>query len=154
MDQNEKAIRARLGLAETATHAEVARAALAQLDSLVPRADLEQALHRAQAAEAALHQLRKEQHANEVKRAIDDARKAGKIAPASVPYYERMCATPEGLAAFKELVEKLPVIVADDPHADHEPPAPGRTLTAQQKKIAHSMGLTEEQYLAALQIQG
>lgn len=153
MNEHEKGIRARLGLPETATHAEVARVALAQLDSLVPRADLEQALHRAQAAEAALHQLRQEQHAAEVRRAIDDARKAGKIAPASVPHYERMCATPEGLQAFRELVATLPSIVADDPHAARETQASSeqRALSGLHRQLAQRMGLRDEEVVAAME---
>lgn len=151
MDEQEKALRARLGLPETASHAEVARATIARFDQLVPKADLELALNRANAAEGELKKHRETQHAAEVERVLTEARKGGKIAPASIEHYRSMAATPEGLKAVQALFATLPSIVPDDHRSDDNPPgAKGdKTLSAHEKQIAASMGLSEKEYLEA-----
>lgn len=152
MNEHEKALRARLGLPETATHAEVARAVLAQFDSLVPRAELEAVLHRAQTAETELKRIRDEAHATELNRVIEDGRKSGKIIPALVEHYRTMFAA-VGIEKARAAVAAMPVVVADDHRRDDDPPGTDggkMALTAHQKKLAADMGLTEDEYRAAL----
>lgn len=177
MTEEEKALRRRLGLAETATHAEVAQAVEARFAQLVPRTELELAHSRVQATEAPRAALakrlglahdatidvvlgsalahivksEKDAHTSAVERELESARKAGKITPASVEHYRAMAATSEGLERIKALFATMPSMVGDDPHSDDNAPGPQGTLTPQQREIAHSMGLTDEEYLAALQ---
>lgn len=150
MLNEEKDLRKRLGLPETATAAEVAHATLEQLGALVPRADLEAAHARAARAEAELEAAARAQHADAVKTALERAATAGKIQPASLPIYERMCATPTGFAEFLELEKTLVPVVSSEPHRHAPaPPPPGAGLTAQQKRIAAELGLTEDQFREA-----
>ncbi len=156
-DMNEdlrKQLAARLGLPATATADEIVRAAMAQLDTLVPRAHLDEAVARAARAEGDLARIQGEQHAASVKATLEGAREAGKIPPAAMAHYERMCATPEGLAQVKALIETLPSITAADPRRDDNPPGAAPKLTKQQRKLAADMGLSEEEFLASLTLDG
>ena len=150
MNEHERRLRARLGLPETANAEEVARVAFNTLETSVPRTDLDAANARAEAAETQLTEHRQAAHQVAVDVALNTARTEGRIAPASIEHYRRMCSSPEGLASFQELAATLPRIVAADPHSDANPPGSDlAALTENEKRIAAELGLTEEQYAAA-----
>jgi phage I-like protein len=156
-----KAIAAALGLAETATSPEivtaigalkVATALNAQQPDLarfVPRADYELALNRATAAEAKIAADGRAAHETKVALAIDEAVKAGKVAPASREFYVATCATAEGLAAFEKFVASAPTAFREivDPKKD-EPGAGGVALNSEQLAAAKALGLDAKKFAA------
>lgn len=154
-----KTILAKLGLPETASENDaVARIAEMQtalnarqpdLAAFVPRADYELALNARKTAEAAVAAREKADHDSEVTRLIDDALKAGKIAPASKDFYLATCASAEGLAQFKKFVAVQPSVFANSGLEEKKLDDPKIALNAAEEEVLNAMGLSREDYLAA-----
>ncbi|PJJ96572.1 hypothetical protein CO615_10665 [Lysobacteraceae bacterium NML75-0749] len=118
-------------LKQTADTAQALNSQQPSLERFVPRADYDAALNRAETAEATIKQQAEAAHAAAVETAVNDAVAAGKIVPANRDYYKQSCNTPEGLARFREFVERAPVIAA--PSGLDDKPAPsGQAMNAQQ----------------------
>lgn len=152
----DKELLKKLGLAETATAADAiaaidklqtaANAAKPSLTEFVPRADHDLALNRAETAERALADRQKADHDEKVARAIEEAIRGGKIAPASKGFYEATCATAEGLTNFLEFVAAQPshfTPVLDKKDVDQ---GEKTALNADQKVAAAAMGLDEAKF--------
>ncbi|CAA0129454.1 Uncharacterised protein [Starkeya nomas] len=156
-----KSTLAALGLAETATEADataavtklktdlVAATASAQTPSLekfVPRADYDQVLQRATAAEQKLTERDRSDLDARVTTLIDGAVAAGKIAPASKPHYVALAQ--KDFAQVEGLLATAPQIVKpsglDDPGRT-TPPA--GTLDEVEKAMCRQLGLSEADYL-------
>lgn len=121
------------------------------LDKFVPRADYEQALARAGAAEKLIADEKAAAHKVAVDAEIEAASKAGKVAPTSVEYFRKQCATPEGLAMFRDFLKTSPMVVADS-NLDKKP-VPGAgdpQITDEQMAIYTRCGITKEQALKSL----
>jgi phage I-like protein len=153
----------KLGLAETATEAD----AIAALDTLqtslnaartpdlnlyVPRADYELALNRATTAETKLTERERAARAAETAALIDDAIKAGKIAPASKDFYVATCASEEGLAAFRKHVQTLPKMF-DPAKIEDRQNQQDVALNSEQAEIALTMGIDPKAFAAHLAAQ-
>nr|WP_049792624.1 phage protease [Polymorphum gilvum] len=127
----------------------LAAAEAPSMERFVPRADYDQAIARAGAAETSLAAEQTKIRDAEVNAAIEDAVKAGKIAPASRDHYRALCAAEGGLDTFRKLVGTMPVIGA--PSDLDERDRKGRpALTDQQRSIAAMLGQSEEDYATSL----
>lgn len=159
----DKELCAALGLPETATKEEVLAAVVtnkgtgkkqAELNSVdltayCPRADLNAAESRATVAEQKLTELNAESLKVKATASVDAAIASRKIAPASKDEYLNLCSTEAGLASFEsimsktpELIQKLPIVPSKEPDSGNGLPA----LNADEKKLADSMGYTEDEY--------
>lgn len=81
------------------------------LDRFVPRADYDAVLARATNAEQRLTTLETERRAAEIKTLIEQGLAEGKIAPATVDYYQAMCQTEGGVQAFTAFLAKAPALL-------------------------------------------
>lgn len=160
-EDNMKSILAGLGLAETATEAD-ALAALTKLKTdlvtatasaqtpplakFVPRADYDQVLQRATAAEQKLTERDRTDLDARVTTLIDGAVAAGKIAPASKAHYVALAQ--KDIASVEALLATAPQIVKpsglDDPA---KKPALGGVLDDVEKAMCRQLGLDEAAYL-------
>lgn len=154
---DKKALCAALGLAETATEAEIlaainANKALASqqqqptLDKFVPRADYDLVVAARDTAQTALASRAadelKAQATAEVEKGIAD----GKIAPASKAFYLATCATKDGLDKFKAFLTSAPAIVKSKADAEPEHKGDGVALASEQSAVAKALGMTAELY--------
>lgn len=121
---------------------------------LTPKGELATMQARAIKAEEALSVHAKATREASIKACLDDAVKAGKVTPASRGKYEALCATDEGFATVKELIESLPASpIVGVQGSDKAPPAASGkrvALTAEEKAEAARIGVSEASYLAAL----
>lgn len=157
-------ILAALGLDEGADEARALNAIAAlktapDLSQYIPKADyvaLNAKLTRMEAAETARREAEekaaKERHETEVNAALDEAVKAGKVAPASKDFYRAGCATAEGLAAFKaEMNSRAPIVVPGEsgeaPSDDSANISDGPTDA--DRELARNSGLTVEEVVAS-----
>ena len=85
----------------------------ASLDKLVPRADYDLALNRAEAAETKVQQIEQEQQQKAIELAINQALEQGVITPATVDYHRVCCQQDGGLEQFQDFVKKAPRVVSD-----------------------------------------
>jgi phage I-like protein len=167
-----KEVYAVLGLAETATEAEVLaavqvlqnKAALnaaasgtaqtqtdtskVDLAAYAPRADLNAMEARAAAAEKQLASLSAERFKTEVEGVIDQAIKDRKIAPVSKDQYLSLCTTADQLETLKKAFSTTPAIIGGGTQApEGAPPAGGSgvALNAEETATYKAMGYTEEE---------
>lgn len=142
-----------LGLPETAAPAEIEtaicalRASATQIDMtrFAPRADVEQALARAQAAEAELKALRDAALTAEIDAALDAAVEAGKIAPAARGFYVDACRAEGGLEKFRALVAASPAVVAPAVPAK-KPDAGAPALSAEEVAVCAALGVSPVEF--------
>lgn len=88
-----------------------ARAEQPSLDRFVPRADYDAVLARASNAEQRLTAFETERHAATIKTLLDRGLAEGKIVPATLDYYQAMCQTEGGIAAFEAFLAKAPALL-------------------------------------------
>lgn len=143
-----------LGLAANATEADIvaavteAKASNRQVDlsSYAPRADLDAAVNRANAAEAKLAEREAADHEKAIETAINAAQDAGKVIPASAETYRAMCREKGGLERFQALVPTLPVIAgAAESRASNkaENANSGSDLTDEERAVCRALGQDE-----------
>lgn len=121
-DMDRAAIAAALGIASAATDADIVTAINSMKTKadapdparFVPKADLDQALNRATAAEQKLADQAKAAEEQKAAALIDQAVKDGKIAPASKEHYLGLCRADGGYAQVEALLKTLPKIVGDN----------------------------------------
>jgi phage I-like protein len=166
-----KELCAALGLAETATEAEILAAARAlqsraalnaagpgaaqtqtdtsrvDLAAYAPRADLNAMEARALAAEGQLAELNAAHLKREAEAAVDEAVKGRKIAPASRAEYLALCSTQAGLESFKKIMATSPVIISAETQAPEGTPQGGQVaLNAAEMEAAQAAGYTDEEW--------
>jgi phage I-like protein len=155
------AIRAALGLPETATEEDGVAAIKAlkeaketalnserapSLDKYVPRGDYNALEQRAANAEQKLAQRDKDDLNTAINTEIEAALKAGKITPATKAYHVAACQEQGGLDRFREFVKAAPSVT--DPVVPDNKPEPTKTaLNAEQQQAARMLGMTDEQYI-------
>jgi phage I-like protein len=152
-----KALCRKLGLPEDAsvdaimgrvTELDAAHKALNARGEVVPKAELETALNRAQQAEAKLKAQEETAFNARVEAILDKHQKAGKFTPASREFFKSTCATQEGLEKFDKAMEAQPAVVA--PGAESMPAAEGdagketAALNAEDRDIAEQLGISLE----------
>lgn len=157
------AIRAALGLSETATEEDAVAAIKSlkeakeqaalnaerapSLSLYVPRDDYNALEQRALNAEQQLKQRDKDELNKAINSEIDAALKAGKITPATKAYHLAACQEEGGLERFREFVKAAPSVTAPVV-PDKQPGDPSNTaLNAEQQQAARMFGMTDAQYL-------
>ncbi|MEF2154657.1 phage protease [Luteimonas sp. FXH3W] len=135
---------------ETSTALNAERAKAPALDQYVPRADYDATLERASNAEAALAAKDKEAHDAAVSSEIDAALKAGKITPATVEYHRAACAEQGGLERFRAFVAAAPAVAEPSDLGARKPTGDTTALNAEQAAVARALGMSEDDYRAAL----
>ena len=137
-----------LGLAATATAAEVLAAAKAKAGAadpdptaFVPRAEFDRVATQ-------LNTLTTARAGELATAAVDDAIKAGKLAPAQRDW--GLAAAQKDLVAFQAYAKTAPVIVTPAaPSATPPPGDPEAALTSDELAVCKQMGLTEENFKLA-----
>ena len=115
---------------------------------MVPKADYQTVLNRAEEAEKALAVKAEADLKAEAETAINAAIEARKIAPASREYYAAQCVTREGLNAFEGFVKTAPEVVAAGsaaPEGSASPPAGKGGLNAEEAEVARQLGIDDEE---------
>lgn len=102
------------------------------------------ALNRAESAEGKLAEKEK----TEVESLVDQAVADGKVAPANKGMYLALCRTQEGRDQFKAFVSSAPKIVTDE-ETNHQKPASGEKLSADEVALCRQMNVSPEEFLAA-----
>lgn len=156
----EEAIRAALGLPETATVEEAVAAINAMkeakdkalnserapsLEKYVPRGDYNALEQRAANAEQQLNDLRKANQDKAIDAEIEAALAAGKITPATKGYHLAACQEQGGLERFRDFVKAAPSVI--DPVAPDGEPGTKTALNAEQQTAARMFGMSDEQYI-------
>lgn len=121
-------------------------------DKFVPRADYDTAINRASKAEDDLRKHHESARNAQVDALLDEAVKAGKVAPASKDHYKALCNSEEGMTSVKALIDNAPVI--GDPQKGFEgspPAAKASALNATEKTLCDQMGISHEDYLKTKQ---
>ncbi|MBV7262569.1 peptidase [Photobacterium sp. WH24] len=121
------------------------RAANPDLAKFVPKETHDLALNRAQTAEQKLADIADA----EINALVDGAIKAGKIAPANKDMYLATCRAEGGREQFEAFIKTAPVIASTESRHEKKPGADGNKLTDGELAMCRSLGLTQEQYLAA-----
>lgn len=121
------------------------------LEKFVPRADYDKIKGDLETANNTIKVAADAKLDAEVTAAVDDAVKAGKVAPASKDFYLATCRKDGGLDAFKKFVESAPVLTAaSDLDTKKASNAGGdKQLTADEKTMCATLGVTEEQFKQA-----
>lgn len=156
---------AALGLAATATEDEIVTAVTetraanrsVDLSSYAPRAELDAAVNRASAAEAALKTLKDEEQARAIDKVIGEAMDAGKVIPATEAEYRGMCSVEGGLERFTNLVKVMPVVAgAAQSRAANKADAKsdGPNLTDEERAVCRALGQDEATFAANKQKAG
>ena len=127
---------------------ETLRAAKVETNSqqdLVPKADYQLAMNRAEKAEAALANRDKTEFQNALNSALDAAVTAGKIAPASREFYVKTVRNAEDLNEFKTFIAGASAVVTN--HQQQAPesiPGNSSALNAEEAEIARQFGYDAE----------
>ena len=155
MDKFIQDARTALGLNTEATEAEVlakikelGKTTSLNSETLVPKADLQLALNRAQTAEGELATMKKQAFVSKRDGAIDAAVTEGKISPASKEYYQTSCNSEEALTQFVAFTKDLPQIVGGRIQAtDKKVPGEIVELNSEQLEMAARLGISTEDAL-------
>jgi phage I-like protein len=115
----------------------------ADITKLVPRADLDQALNRAETAEQALKDREAAELEDKIEVAVNRAIQDGKIAPASKDFYVASCRKDGGLKEFEDFAKAAPQVI-EDPQLPEKPEDGGKALNQQQAFIAEQFGNSAE----------
>lgn len=123
------------------------QATASALKDMVPRADLDSALARAQTAEGKVKDQEAKAFASRVDAAIEQAKKEGKIAPAQEAFYRGVCGDEKGLASFQQFASQSPAIVKEG--SDVPPPstAGNSVITEAERVIIAQCGIDEKTFL-------
>lgn len=158
-EESMKEIAKALGLPESATEAEiVARigargagtaAAQNQPVNMVPKADYDAVLQRADAAEEQVRQTAADELRREAETVVTAAISKGVAAPSSKEFWLGLCATRDGLRDVKAHLEAAPQVVnntatAGAAAAGAAPPA-AETRTPEDIEVRRQMGFDEEE---------
>lgn len=119
------------------------RAQTPDLAKFVPRGDYDSMSQRAQNAENALESEKKRQFDQAVDKEIEDAVSAGKITPATMDFYKRMCNSEDGLKSFREFVTAAPVITSPS-NLDGKQADSGTAVNAEVVGMGKFFGNTED----------
>jgi phage I-like protein len=115
----------------------------------MPRADYDQVLARAEAAEGKLTEVQDAARKDEVEAMIASAVSDGKIAPASKDHYVALAMASEGgFGEVKKLTETLPKIT-DPSNLDDQSTNPSG-LSEEDRQMCATLGLSEEDYAKQL----
>jgi phage I-like protein len=120
------------------------RAATPDPEKFVPKADHLLALNRITAFE----QADKVRQDAEVAAVVEEAIKAGKVAPASKDYHLASCRAEGGLQRFKDFVASAPVIAASPELDKRDPKDKATALNAEELAMCRMMGVSEEVFAA------
>ncbi len=155
------AIRAALGLPETATEDEAVAAIKAlkeaketalnsekapSLQLYVPRGDYNALEQRAANAEQKLADRDKADLDKAINAEIEAALKAGKITPATKGYHLAACQEEGGLERFREFVKAAPSVTATVVPEGKVDEQNKTALNAEQQQAARMFGMTDDQY--------
>ena len=112
------------------------------LEAMVPRADYDLALNRAQAAEAKVQHIEEEQQQAAIELAINQALEQGVITPATADYHRACCRQAGGLEQFQDFVSKAPKVVSDVAfnHANID----DHGLTDDERLVCELLGVNED----------
>jgi phage I-like protein len=155
-------IRQALGLGENATEQDAViainslnqektvalnRANTIDLEKAVPKETHQLALNRAETAEAALKAIQDKEIEALVQSGVD----AGKVAPANKEMFIGMCRQEGGIEQFNKFIESAPQIATNAQVKTPKTPDGKQKLEEHEIALCRTMGVTEEEFLAAKQ---
>lgn len=123
------------------------RASNIDLNVSVPKETYQLALNRAETAEAALKAIQE----SEIDALVDDAIKAGKVAPANKEMFLGMCRAEGGIEQFKKFVETAPAIATNSKVTTTQTSVQADALDPEEIALCRKMGVTQEEYLKSKQ---
>lgn len=141
------AIAKSLGLPEGATPEQLAHAIATQL---VPVSQLHEVSAKLAEATKQLDEQKRAAHAKRVDDLLDRAVRERRIPPSTKDFHRAACEA-MGVEAYETHLAKLAPQLQDDPATDesHAAETSADVLTAEEKDMAHRMGVTEAEYAAA-----
>ncbi|MBK1868263.1 phage protease [Aestuariivirga sp. YIM B02566] len=157
-EMDRKALCQKLGLAENATDADIAAAigtlqqkataSASQVDlaQYVPRADYDAVLADRNNLQTSIASRQAADLTTEGTALVEQAIKDAKIAPASKGFYLSLCSSREGIDKLKAFIASAPTVVPTTIGEDTGDKGTAKALTSQQKKIAASLGISEEDF--------
>lgn len=145
MSELHKAVCARLELASDASESAVIVALNARFEAQGKA--LADATERANKAETALNARDAADFERERTQVLDDAVKAGKVAPASRDHFAALCSSRDGLTQVKALLSTIPSITAPAPAGKTDVGA-AVELTPEERAMCRAAGITEAEFLA------
>ena len=122
-----------------------AKAKTPSTDDFMPRADYDATLARAQTAETKLKTAEEAGFKDEVNTVLAQAVKDGKITPGSKDHYTALCGDKDQLAKVVEAIGASPAIVSGS-GITGKPDADKSHLTAEEKSIVASLGISEDDF--------
>lgn len=135
---------------------QAARAQGSDLSKVVPRSEYDALKTQVTTLETAAKKRDEDERAARVERALDDATREGKIAPADRDFYKQSCSSDAGFESFKKhMASKAPNPIKD-PVLDNREPVKGSgsggdltaaDITKEQRAFLQKSGFSEEQYL-------
>ncbi|QUF67773.1 phage protease [Vibrio fluvialis] len=123
------------------------RASNIDLNVAVPKETYQLALNRAETAEAALKAIQE----SEIDALVDDAIKAGKVAPANKEMFIGMCRAEGGIEQFNKFVETAPAIATNSKVTTTQTSVQADALDPEEIALCRKMGVTQEEYLKSKQ---
>ena len=153
-----------LGLSETATEAEAlnaftkltadqatalnaAKVEAGNLDNMVPRADYDVAVNRAQDAEKKIAAAQTEAQDKAIESAINSALESGVITPATKDYHLASCQAEGGLDRFNEFAKAAPKVGESDGNLDDKNAVDSTVLSDEDKAVCRLLGIDEADHL-------
>lgn len=119
--------------------------ALNAAKTMVPKADYDTVNTALNAAKDKLKQIEEAGFAEKRATAINSAVEAGKVSPASKPYWEKTLTTAEALNSFEtDFVAKAPVLTPEQTAPTGELPNGGTALNAAEKELGDVFGNSAE----------
>lgn len=113
------------------------------LTKFVPQETYQLAMNRATASETKLAEYQERESSS----LVDDAIKAGKVAPANREMYLGLCRTEAGRQQFTSFVSTAPVIASSDPAQQGKQDKP--QLAEHELAMCRKLGIKQDEYLAA-----
>lgn len=118
------------------------------LDKYVPRVDYEAARNRADELQKEIDEGRANQLAADIDAAIDAAKKAGKITPASEEFYRASCAQDGGLDRFNKFVAETAPVIANPEIPKTPADNPYVALSDEELAVCRATGQSPEDMMA------
>lgn len=143
-----KKIAQALGLAEAADET-ACLSAIATLSQRVDKAVHDQTLQTLSTTTAELTALKSEGRTKKVADLLEGALKAKKITPAQRAELETLCATDDGLAGVEKLIAATAPGLGASGLDGKQPGDQMHTLSAEDREMIATLGLTEEEYRKA-----
>ena len=141
----EEAVAALNSIKEEINNLKVAVNSDDQKTDVIPRADYQLAINRAEKAEAAIVQKQREDFEIALNDALGDAVKDGKIAPSSREFYQKTIRSTDDLSDFNSFINSAPPVLENQRIPEGRADSGKTELNAEEAEIARQFGYSVEE---------